>query len=173
VYGATDNTDQKFDAVLVIRGKFTENVPCSRAALKNLAFSFVIDSFKEKVEQRLGCTFFLQEPKGSNKIGGRELDLLVKPQLATENEGAEMATRFLRAWALLAMQSTPCKASTFLVSPEALYILGKSSSMPANGVLGRHSGNPEKALSPYSTSDLDLMLSEETAKVCYSLSCQF
>jgi hypothetical protein len=168
--GATESTDQKVDALLVIRGKYTENMPCSRAALKNLAFSFIIDnSFKEKVEERLGCTFSLHESKGS-KTGGSELDLLVKRLSGTENEEADKATRFLRAWAFRAMESTPCKVSTFLDSPEGLHIIGKTSTvMPKNGISGKRSGGPEITQPSFNASDLDLLLNEEAAKVCHSL----
>lgn len=168
-----DYLDQAGDAMLVIRGDYVQNVPCSRAALKNLAFSFVIDSSKEKVEQRLRCTFFLNESKGPNKIDGQELDLVVKPLWATEKEEFEKATQFLRAWALRAFQSTPCKASTFLLCPEGLHILSKSlSALLANSVPGKPSGDPGKSPSPFNVSDLDLMLSEETAKVCLRMRSQ-
>lgn len=168
---STNISDPKADAVLVIRGDYIENVPCSRAALKNLAFSFVVDSSKEKVEQRLRCTFSLVEAKGPEKTGERELDLVVKRLLGTEKGEFEKATRFLRAWALRAIQSMPYKASVFLVSPEGLHILGQSPPpvMPANGAPGKRLDDPENTRSPYSALDLDLMLSEETAKVLLQL----
>lgn len=174
-HGATDSTDQKFDAVLVIQDKYNENVRCSRAALKNLAFSFVVDSSKEKVEQKLGCTFTLQEPKGSSKSCGRELDLVVKRLPGTSNEQIQKATRFLRAWSLRAMQFAPCKASTFMVCPEGLRILAtlpSPSTMLENDVSEKPSGVPENTHSLYKDTDLDLLLSEETAKVCGGFSRQ-
>jgi hypothetical protein len=174
-HGATGSTDQNYDAVLLIQGKYTENVRCSRAALKNLAFSFVVDSSKEKVEQKLGCTFTLQEPKGNSKSCGHELDLVVKRLPGTTNEQIQTATRFLRAWSLRAMQFTPCKASTFLICPEGSHILAtlpSASTMPANEVLEKPSDVPENTHSIYKATDLDLLLSEETAKVCGGLSRQ-
>jgi hypothetical protein len=168
--GATDNTEQNVNGVLIVRGAFLEIVPCSRAALKNLAYSFVIDSSKEKVEQGLRCSFSLNESKGSNKTGGTELDLAVRRPVSTEDKDFEKATRFLRAWALRAMQNTPCKPSTFLVCPEGLFILGKSPPViPANDVSEKRSGDRENTRSSFNASDLDLLLSEETAKVCPSL----
>jgi hypothetical protein len=130
--GAGGSSDQKADAVLIIRG----------------------------VEQRLRCQFSLNETKRSNQTGGSELELVVKRHLGTDNEGFEKATLFLRAWALHAMQSVPCKASSFLVSLEGVHILGKS--LPATMTIAV-SG---KRGSLYSASDLDLLLSEEKAKVC-------
>jgi len=171
-HGATDSTDQNVDAILVIQGKYTENMCCSCADLKNLAFSFVVDSSKEKVEQKLGCTFTLQEPTGNSKPCGRELKLVVKRLPGTSNEQIQKATRFLRAWSLRAMQFAPCKASTFLVCPEGLRILAtlpSPSTMPANDVLEKPSGVPENTHSLYKDTDLDLLLSEETAKVCGGL----
>jgi hypothetical protein len=170
VDGATDNTEQNVNGVLIVRGAFLEIVPCSRAALKNLAYSFVIDSSKEKVEQRLRCSFSLSESQGPNKTGETELDLAVRRPVSTEDKEFEKATRFLRAWALRAMQNTPCKPSTFLVCPEGLFIIGKSPpGIPANGVSEKRSGDRENTRSSFNASDLDLLLSEETAKVCLSL----
>jgi hypothetical protein len=85
------------DAVLVIRGGCVVNMSCSRAALKNLAFSFVIDTCRDKVEQRLRCTFSLTEPKEGNKHDDIGLELVVKPLRGNDKEHLGMATRFARA----------------------------------------------------------------------------
>jgi hypothetical protein len=158
------------DAVLIIRGVNVEKIPCSRAALKNLTFSFVIDSCKNKVEEGLQCNFSLTEPEGGNKHDGRGLALIVEPFWGKGREELKKATHFVRAWALHAMKPTPCKASAFLVAPEGLHILGKSSATPAEIEAGHHLGgcrkHEEQPKSPFSASDLDHMLAEETAKVC-------
>jgi hypothetical protein len=168
----TENTKQSVNGALTVRGYCLETVPCSRAALKNLAYSFVIDSSKERVEQRLQCTFSLKESKESSNAEGVELDLAVVRPASTEDKQFERATRFLRAWALHAMRPTPCKPSEFLVCPEGLYILGKSPSvMPANNIPGKRSGDQENIRLGFNAADLDFMLSEETAKVIFQLCC--
>jgi hypothetical protein len=176
---AKDNWSQKAeestqDAVLVIRvGGTVENIPCSRAALKNLTFSFIIDSCKDKVEDGLHCSFSLTESGGRGKHGGLGLELVVKPLRGLDKDELEMATRFVRAWALLAIQPTPCKVSAFLASPEGLYILNKSCATLADKEAGQSSDDLEKhweqSKSLFSASDLDHMLAEEAAKVCNKL----
>jgi hypothetical protein len=164
------------DAIFVIRGDCVEIFSCSYAVLKNLAFSFVIDGCKDKVEQRLRCTFTLTESEEGNKFDGRGLELMVKPLWSNDKESLGKATRFARVWALHAIQPTPCKASTFLESAESLRILGKSCSATVpSSESGKRLGDPDKLReqkSPF-ISDLDRMLVEETAKVCYTLYTQF
>jgi len=158
------------DAVLVIRGDCVAKMFCSRAALKNLAFSFVIDSCRDNVEQRLRCTFSLTEPKEGNKHDHIGLELVVKPLWDNDKEHLGMATRFARAWVFHAIQQTPCKASAFLASAEGVHTVSKSfSATPASNKSGKPLGEPEKLQerkSLFNASDLDRMLVEETAKVC-------
>jgi hypothetical protein len=153
----------------MIRGNISENVSCSRADLKNLTFSFVIDSCKDKVEERLQCTFSLTEPEAYNKHCGRGLELIVKPFWGKGKDIWQRATQFVRAWALYAFQSTPCKASAFLASPEGLHILSKPSASLANTEVGNKYSGPgkrqEQCESPFNAFDLDVMLAEEAAKV--------
>jgi hypothetical protein len=164
------------DAIFVIRGDCVEILSCSYAALKNLGFSFIIDGCKDKLEQRLRCTFSLTESEEGNKFDGRGLELLVKPLWSNDKESLGKATRFARAWALHAIQPRPCKASTFLETAESSRILDKlCSATVASSESGKRLGDPNKPReqkSPF-ISDLDGMLIEETAKVRYTFYIQF
>ena len=165
---AADNTEKKNDATLIVQGSYLKNIPCSNTALKNLVYSFFIDTSKEKLEQRLRCAVSLKEPLKKNC--GWELQLEVKPAVATDGNVLNKATRFLHAWALRAMKSVPCKPSTFLISAEGLQILGKSEpAVLASDDSGQHSCGSGKTGSNHNVSDLGLLLSEETAKVCSGL----
>lgn len=151
-------------AVVVLKGSFVDSISCSPAALKNLAFS-LLDSGSNEVEQRLRCSFSVVLPE-AEKLESQRLDLVVERNVGTEKSEFEKATKFVRAWALQAIQPTPCKLSSFLSSPKGISILGRLSPvLPEKGIQVRRSGDPER-------NSLDQMINEEKARVRHTLSRQ-